>query len=74
MDKMNISTPPADASVYQNEEISLENRLEIIDEGVRKKYLARLSEMPIASVQDMPLLEEDLINNVRLYRITEMVY
>ena len=30
-------------------EISIENRLEIIDEGVRKKYLARLSEMEIAA-------------------------
>ena len=55
-------------------EISIENRLEIIDEGVRKKYLARLSEMEIAPINDLPSLEEDLINNVRLFRITEMVY
>lgn len=55
-------------------DITIENRLAIIDEGVRKKYLARLSEMPIAPIEDMLPLEEDLINNVRLYRITEMVY
>lgn len=55
-------------------EISIENRLEIIDEGVRKKYLARLSEMEIAPINDLLSLEEDLINNVRLFRITEMVY
>lgn len=55
-------------------EISIENRLEIIDEGVRKKYLARLSEMEITPINDLPSLEEDLINNVRLFRITEMVY
>lgn len=56
------------------EELSLENRLEIIDEGIRKKYLARLSEMMIAPIGNIQSLEEDLINNVRLYRITEMVY
>ena len=64
----------ADAVAYQASDISLENRLEIIDEGVRKKYLARLSEMPIAPIGEITPLEEDLINNVRLYRITEMVY
>lgn len=64
----------ADAVAYQATDISLENRLEIIDEGVRKKYLARLSEMPIAPIGEIAPLEEDLINNVRLYRITEMVY
>lgn len=74
MDKMVVRTESPDIAVYQNGEISLENRLEIIDEGVRKKYLARLSEMPIAPIGDIPPLEEDLINNVRLYRITEMVY
>lgn len=55
-------------------EISIANKLEIIDEGVRKKYLARLSEMPVAPLLDLPPLEEDIINNVRLYKITEMVY
>ena len=64
----------ADAVACQASDISLENRLEIIDEGVRKKYLARLSEMPIAPIGEIAPLEEDLINNVRLYRITEMVY
>lgn len=56
------------------ESITIENKLEIIDEGIRKKYLARLSEMPIAPIGDLIPLEEDLISNVRLYRITEMVY
>lgn len=55
-------------------DITIENKLEIIDEGVRKKYLSRLSEMPIAPIIDLPPLEADLIDNVRLYRITEMVY
>ena len=74
MDNMVISTSSGSVATYQGGEISLENRLEIIDEGVRKKYLARLSEMPIAPIGELPSLEEDLINNVRLYRITEMVY
>lgn len=50
------------------------NRFEIIDEGIRKKYLARLSEMEIASITNLPDLEDELINNIRLYKITEMVY
>lgn len=63
----------------QNTEImpqtmTVENRLEIIEEGIRKKYLARLTEMEIAPVPEMLPLEEDIIDNVRLYKITEMVY
>ena len=63
-----------DGSIATPEAISIENRLEIIDEGIRKKYLARLSEMTIAPTGNLPVLEDDFISNVRLYRITEMVY
>lgn len=62
---------------YKNQsgfELTLENRLEIIDEGIRKKYLSRLNEMPIAPINTLKPLEEDLISNVRLFKITEMVY
>lgn len=55
-------------------EITVEDRLEIIDEYVRKKYLTRLSDMQIIPTGEMIPLEEDLIDNVRMYRITEMVY
>lgn len=55
-------------------EISVEDRLEIIDDGVRRKYLARLNEMKIAPAGQITPLEEDLINNVRMFKITEMVY
>lgn len=72
MDTYIMSSPSAD--VITPDQISIENRLDIIDEAIRKKYLARLSEMPIASVGDLPDLEDDMISNVRLYRITEMVY
>jgi len=55
-------------------ELTTENRLEIIGEGLRKKYLSRLTEMQIAPVGKLLPLEEDLIDNVRMYHITEMVY
>lgn len=55
-------------------EIAVEDRLEIIDEYVRRKYLTRLSNMQIMPIGEIAPLEEDLIDNVRLYRITEMVY
>ena len=54
--------------------ITVENKIEIIEEGIRKKYLARLGEMQIAPVRNELPLEEDLIDNVRLYKVTEMVY
>ena len=56
------------------EEISVENRLEIIEDGIRKKYLERLTHMEIVPVRDMLPLEDDLIQNVRLYHVSEMVY
>lgn len=56
------------------QDMTIENRLEIIEEGIRKNYLARLEEMEIAPIQNLLPLEEDLIDNVRLYKITEMVY
>lgn len=55
-------------------EMTVEDRLAIIEDGIRKKYLARLTEMEIVPVQNLMPLEEDLIQNVRLYHITEMVY
>lgn len=74
MDNKIMRTPAQEKDVYRAGSLTTENRLEIIDEGIRKKYLARLSEMKIAPVGELPPLEEDLINNVRLYRIQEMVY
>ena len=61
-------------TTIQPGEVTLENRLEIIEEGIRKKYLARLNEMRIAPLGELEPLESFLIDNVRLYRITEMVY
>ena len=64
----------AGSSQVLTEELTLQNRLEIIGESIRKKYLSRLTEMEIAPVSNLQPLEEDLIDNVRLYHISEMVY
>ncbi|MEH6938326.1 ATP-binding protein [Bacillus sp. JJ664] len=64
--------------VYQNLSPAeqLDVKLDIIDETIRRRELSRLTEMEIAPFENLglPALEEDLINNVRLYKITEMVY
>lgn len=65
---------PINNELQKEVELTLENRLEIIDEGIRKKYLSRLSEMPIAPISNIKPLEEDLITNIRIYKINEMVY
>jgi hypothetical protein len=52
----------------------LEVQLDIIDESIRRGDLARLTDMEIVPVTDLPPLEEDVISNVRLFKITEMVY
>ncbi|MDD5792040.1 MAG: ATP-binding protein [Erysipelotrichaceae bacterium] len=56
------------------EEISIDNKLEIIEEGIRKKYLSRLDEMDIVPVGELLPVEDDLIENIRVYRIDEIVY
>lgn len=61
MDNRIMRTPTQETVVYSKESLTTENRLEIIDEGIRKKYLARLSEMKIAPIGELPPLEEDLI-------------
>lgn len=71
---MNDVVKTNSTDVVEVSDISLENRLEIIEDGIRKKYLARLSDMSIAPVGDLCPLEEDIIDNIRLYRVTEMVY
>lgn len=73
MDGLRVNRENESTSVSVKE-ITLENRLDIIGEGLRKKYLSRLTEMQIAPVGELLPLEEDLIDNVRMYHITEMVY
>jgi hypothetical protein len=49
-------------------------QLDIFDESIRRRDLARLTEMEIVPITDLPSLEQDVISNVRLFKITEMVY
>ena len=54
--------------------MTIDNYLQLTEEVIRKKYLSRLTDFTVAPIQELKPLEEDLIENVRLYHITEMVY
>lgn len=56
------------------QEMSVGNYLQMTEEVIRKNYLTRLNELPVAPISDIAPLEYDLIENVRVYRISEMVY
>ena len=77
---MNDLQARQDNTIITVQDMTIENRLEIIEEGIRRKYLTRLTEMEIANVKDIygfidpENLEDDLIDNIRLYKISEMVY
>ena len=64
----------SNTDIVEIQDVTVNDRLEIIEERMRKKYLTRLAEMEIAPIGSMPPLEEDLIDNVRIYKVTEMVY
>ena len=66
MDTYIMNSPSAD--VITPDQISIENRLDIIDEAIRKKYLARLSEMPIASRVLRAVNTGLLVTHIRLNR------
>jgi len=69
--KSSINEPVIQA---QDAEMSVENYLQITEEVIRKNYLTRLTELPVAPIDDLLPLEEDLIDNVRVFKISEMVY
>lgn len=72
----NLQVRKQDLAKSEENKLSLENRLDITYDFLRKSYLTNLNQMMIAPIDNsntLPL-EEDLIENVRLYRITEMVY
>jgi hypothetical protein len=54
----------------------VEINLDIIDEKIRRRDLSRLTEMDVVPFSDaeLPELEEDVISNIRLFKINEMVY
>lgn len=49
-------------------------RLKIIDEGLRRLYLLKLSERDTVKVMGLPDEDEDLSCNVRLYHVKEAAY
>ena len=61
-------------TVIYNDEVSMQNRLAIIEDGIRKRYLSRMDDMEIAVPENLVPVEEDLIDNIRLFHISEMVY
>lgn len=63
-----------EATTVIHKNLSVENRLEITFDYLRKSYLTNLNEMEIATIGETLPLEDDLIENVRLFKITEMVY
>ena len=56
------------------QDITIENYLQVTEEVIRKNYLTRLTELPVAPIENLLPLEEDLIDNVRVFKISEMVY
>lgn len=67
---------PAEAIAVDQEmqPMTVENYLQMTEEVIRKNYLTRLTELDVAPIDDIIPLEEDLIDNVRIYKISEMVY
>ena len=61
----------------EQQELAVENYLQIAEDIIRKQYLTRLTELQVVDPrgEDGFLeLEDDLIDNVRLYKVSEMVY
>lgn len=49
-------------------------RFEIIEDGLRKKYLLRLNGMETMTLTGFPDADEDLAASVRMYHVTEISY
>ena len=68
---MNILVKDKNSSIDAT--VEFDYGISIVEEQIRKSYLSRISEMKVAPVE-MPELEFDLIDNVRLYHLSEVVY
>ena len=68
------SSAEAVAVDQEMQPMTVENYLQMTEEVIRKNYLTRLTELDVAPIDDILPLEEDLIDNVRIYKISEMVY
>ena len=47
--------------------------LQVVDDIVLKNYISNLSSMPVIPISNS-MLENNIVDNVRLFKITEMVY
>lgn len=56
------------------DQLSFDLRMKTIDSGMRHHYLTQLSQFQVAPLAQLQPLEEDIISNIRLFKITEMVY
>ncbi|MGL6247910.1 MAG: hypothetical protein ACRC3A_02340, partial [Culicoidibacterales bacterium] len=78
MNENQVIELPAAAIEFVNlpQAAQLEVQLEIIDETIRRRELARLTEMEVVpfATLGLPAQENDILHNVRLYKLTEMVY
>ena len=65
------------SETIEAKELNVEDYLQVTEDIIRKQYLARLTDFRVAdprSDSNYLSLEDDLIDNVRLYKVSEMVY
>ena len=74
----NMHNEDIESKGYLTEDyLSVEDYLQITEEVIRKQYLTRLTELQVADPKKTEgnlSLEDDLIDNVRIYKVSEMVY
>lgn len=70
-----VATSPASSSVpaFQKLEDGYKNALRVVDDVVLKNYITELSHMDVVPLSP-ELIQSNIRDNVRLFKITEMVY
>lgn len=58
---------------YENITSGYQAALQVVDDVVLKSYIGNLSSMPVVPLPN-DILEKNIRDNVRLFKITEMVY
>ena len=63
--------------IIQPRQFTIGDYFQVTEEIMRKKYLTRLTDFQVADPEQtarLPKLDDDIIENIRLFKITEMVY